>query len=903
MDLKQLLKNTTNKVKELWKTGKIQRSSRITYDVVWNVILFIGIIAFIGLFFGVGLGAGYFASLVKDEPILDYKTMKSDIYNYEETSKLYFAGNKYFADVNSDLHREKIKLKNVSKNLIDAVIATEDEHFREHKGVVPKAIVRAILQEAVNSNVKSGGSTLTQQLIKNQLLTNEVSFERKGKEILLALRLERFFTKDEILEAYLNIIPYGREASGKNIAGIQTAAKGIFGVDAKDLSLPQAAYLAGMPQNPYYYTPFSVGGKLKDKDGLKPGINRMKTVLKRMYNEKYITKDQYQKAIHYNIVKDFTKKSASPREKNPILSTELEERAKDILVKIIAKKDGHSMKELNKDKKLKEKYNMLAEQDLRQKGYKIYSTIDKDLYTKFQKVARDYAYYGPDAVVTVTDKNGKSKQITQKVQTGSVLIENKTGKILSFVGNRDYSRSNQLNYATAPRPNGSTMKPLLDYAPAMEKGIIQPGTPIADTPEPILFPGTSYSPHNYAGGYHGIVSARDALKNSYNIPAVKTYAKIINDNPAKEYLDKMGITTLEKGDYYYPSLSLGQPTRGITVEENTNAFATFGNNGKFVDAYMIEKITTSDGKIVYQHKSKPVKVFSPQTTYLTLDMMRDVIHSGTAAYIPSQLKYGGVDWAGKTGTSQDWKDAWFVGTNPNVTLGTWIGYRTPKSLLCSGCSLTYSQRVNKLWAELVNTATDENKKLMAPTHKFKQPDGIVHRSYCAVSGMLPSDLCSKAGLVKSDIFNAKYAPTKVDDSLIGGSFVQVNGRAVAAGPKTPKEFVNGNGLSFNPDFLKRNGYDRISDLTQLYPRIDRKKWEKIGFSKGQSTGSISDSGKAPTAPGGVQASGAISLGANQVAMLSVIGFTVHPAAVHPLAILVTQQAQAITFQINQVFIS
>ncbi|MDY0396990.1 biosynthetic peptidoglycan transglycosylase [Virgibacillus halophilus] len=233
MDLKQLLNNTADKIKELWEAGKIQRVSRVTYDVVWNIILFIGIIGFIGIFFGIGIGAGYFASLVKDEPILDYKTMKSDIYNYEETSKLYFAGNKYFADVNSDLHRDETKLKNVSENLINAVVATEDEHFWDHNGVVPKAIVRAIMQEAINSDIKTGGSTLTQQLIKNQLLTNEVSFERKGKEILLALRLERFFTKDQILEAYLNIIPYGREASGKNIAGIQTAAKGVFGVNAK----------------------------------------------------------------------------------------------------------------------------------------------------------------------------------------------------------------------------------------------------------------------------------------------------------------------------------------------------------------------------------------------------------------------------------------------------------------------------------------------------------------------------------------------------------------------------------------------------------------------------------------------------------------------------------------------
>src|SRR5690625_2041797 len=247
-------------MKTFWQTGKLQRTFRVTYDVTWNVILFFIIISFIGLFFAGGIGAGYFASLVKDEPIRSYEEMERDIYNYEETSRLYFANNKFLGDIRSDLHREKVSLDDISEVLIQAVIATEDEYFNEHNGVVPKAIVRALLQEVVNADRKTGGSTLTQQLIKNQVLTNEVSFERKAKEILLALRLERFFDKDEILEAYLNVIPYGRNAAGENIAGIQTAAKGVFGVKANELNLPQAAYLAGLPQSPSAYTPFKSSG-------------------------------------------------------------------------------------------------------------------------------------------------------------------------------------------------------------------------------------------------------------------------------------------------------------------------------------------------------------------------------------------------------------------------------------------------------------------------------------------------------------------------------------------------------------------------------------------------------------------------------------------------------------------
>jgi len=277
------VKQFITKLRAFWDKGVIQSASRITYDVIANLLLFFAIIAVMIGLFGVGVGAGYFASLVKDEPIREYEEMRKDIYNYEETSQMYFANNKLIGEVRSELYREEVDLENVSDFIVEAVIATEDQEFYEHNGIVPKAIVRATLQEFTNASVQTGGSTLTQQIIKNQILTNEVSFDRKAKEILLAMRLENFFEKDEILEAYLNIIPYGRNSSGRNIAGIQTAAKGVFGKDASELNLAQSAYLSGLPQNPYAFTPFTQKGELKGEEGLEPGINRMKTVLKRMY--------------------------------------------------------------------------------------------------------------------------------------------------------------------------------------------------------------------------------------------------------------------------------------------------------------------------------------------------------------------------------------------------------------------------------------------------------------------------------------------------------------------------------------------------------------------------------------------------------------------------------------------
>src|SRR5699024_10862323 len=228
-----------------------------------------------------------------------------------------------------------------------------------------------------------------------------------------ALRLERFFEKGEILEAYLNVIPYGRDASGSNIAGAQTAAKGIFGIDVNELSLPQSAYLAGMPQNPYTFTPFLTGGTLKDEEGLQPGINRMNTVLKRMLDAEFITEEEYNEAVDYDIVADFTTKSESPREKYPVLVFELEKEAKKVLTNVLAKDDGYTEEDLEQSEELFQQYSILADRALRMNGYQIHSTIDKKMYETMEKIGNEYPYYGPNN--SYREKNpetGKTETIT-----------------------------------------------------------------------------------------------------------------------------------------------------------------------------------------------------------------------------------------------------------------------------------------------------------------------------------------------------------------------------------------------------------------------------------------------------------------------------------------------------------
>lgn len=842
---------------------KTLKGFHITYGVIWNLMLIFFVIGLIAVSFGGGLGAGYFASLVKDEPIRTYSSMQKDIYNYEETSQLYFSDSVYLGKLRADIERQEVKIADISDHLKNAVIATEDEFFYEHDGVVPKAIMRALFQEFTNSSNRSGGSTLTQQLIKNQILTDEVSFDRKAKEILLALRLERFFEKEEILEAYLNVADLGRNASGRNIAGVQAAAQGIFGVDAKDLTLPQSAFIAGLPQSPFGYTPFTNTGEVKEN--LDAGTARMKTVLNRMLAKGFITEKEYEEASLFDLKANLTKSNLSSIEQYPWLTYEIEERASEIILKQLAEKDGHKLEELKKNKELYAEYKALADRNLRQNGYKIHTTIQKDIYDKMKTVAESYEYYGNDKPEMVVDKDtGKTVQVQQPVEVGAVLIENKTGKIISFVGGRNH-KSSQVNHATdAPRSNGSTMKPLLAYAPAMETGAIQPGSVLADVPINLK----GWKPNNFDGRFHGFTSARFALEKSYNIPAIKSYLKVIDQNPLS-YLEKMGMNSIHKNDIGAPAVAIGGLTKGVTVEENVNAYATFANGGKFIDAYLIEKIETKNGEVIYQHKSEAVDVFTPQTAYLTLDMMRDVVRQGTAASVKDYLSFS-ADWAGKTGTSQEYKDIWFVGTNPNVSFGTWIGYDTPKPVEKDYKGMSYSRRNILLWSKLLNAAHEVNPSLLAPKETFKMPDGIVQKSYCALSGDLPSPMCSQAGLVATDLFNAKFAPKKVDDSLTTGKYVYVKDRAYKVPASAPAEFVQ-QGLMLKKEILEKHNLSSLSDLKELLP--NKTNWGKIVVTDGKE---LKDNGSNPAQVSGVRINGG-SLLWNGSTDADVLGYRIYAA--------------------------
>ncbi|SFM44963.1 transglycosylase domain-containing protein [Salibacterium qingdaonense] len=792
------MKNFLEKLNERfdsWKNKPWIKGLNITSYVFWNLLL-IAFVVFIalGLFAG-GAGAGYFMSLVEDQEAYSKAEFENQVYNYEEISGIYFDEGEFLGEIPARLERKERPLEEMSDHLVNAVISTEDEYFYEHEGIVPKALLRAVYQEVSNSSTQTGGSTLTQQVVKNQLLTNEVSFERKAKEIALALRMEHYFEKDAILEAYLNIVPFGRNSDGRNIAGAQSAAEGIFGVDVSELNPAQAAFIAGLPQNPYIYTPFAQGGKVKSD--MEEGLARMERVLGNMRDNEFITEEEYQTALDYDIKANLAEPQGSIVENYPYLTYETQRRASDIIRNDLIDKAGVDLDSMSSEERRETigQYQTQAESELALGGYNVHITVKKNIYDAMQEAAANSQWYGPDRQV---------KGSVEQEQVGAMMIDNQNGAILSFVGGRNFDQNN-LNHATQSyRQNGSTIKPLLDYAPAMERGLVQPGTILPDVPGDYENGDGSYK--NYGDSYQGFVSVREGLVESRNSPAVRTFERMEKETARQTLLD-LGFDNIGPNEPY-PSAAIGGLTNGTTVETNTNAFAAFGNNGNYNDSYMIQRIETKDGETIYEHQTESREVFSPQTTFLTVDILRDVLGSGgTASSLPGMMNFGG-DWAGKTGTTDDTHDSWFVGFNPNVTFGIWIGYDTPQEISNYYKGLGYGARTQQIWSDYMNAAyeaeQESEESVFGLDDRFQQPDGIVRQTICGITGKLPTSECSNAGFTTTDYFNEQYVPTETGDGLQQELFVTINGARYQAYDSTPSAFTR-SGISVEDDLFDAEG--------------------------------------------------------------------------------------------------
>ncbi|MBF0709809.1 MULTISPECIES: transglycosylase domain-containing protein [unclassified Gemella] len=650
----------------------------------------------------IGVGIGFFGHLVKGQKVLTANDMEVEFNNISKNSEVYFANATKASTINSELIRKVIPLSSMGDNIKKAIIASEDATFYSNNGIDLSATLRATYSE-LSGNSVSGGSTLTQQLVKNQLLDNSRSYERKAKEILLATKTNKYFTKDEILEKYLNMAPFGKNKLGQNINGIETAALGVFGLNAKDLNVAQAAYLAGFVQSPFRYTPFDSSGNLRSDEVINDGLNRQKYVLDRMLAENYITKDEYNIALSFDIKSSFLTEMKNEYIEYPYISSDVTNEATRIFAEDIAIKEN-SVTKFNNDAEYKASVMERAKIKFLTGGYKVTTTIDKDLYDTLEKAKNSYT--------------GFTTQAGKQMEIGASIIENSTGKILAFIGGRSFD-DQQLNHASQTyRSPGSTIKPILVFGPAMDKGYITPKSNVLDK----RFNYYGWKPENFSKTEKGMMAAEDALAMSLNLPTIRLYSAFYEENPMKDYLIKMNFDGLTEDDQQNLAASIGGLSGGITVNQNTAAFAAFANGGIYKRAHIIEEIRDSNDNVIYTHSDPGTRVYSEDTSYMMVKMLNKVLSSsGNAEDIARALKFDKSNVFAKTGTSEYAHDLWTIGGTTNITLGLWTGFDQPQTV--NGVFHAHTQ-----WAYFMNAIYDHDPNLVAASKEFTQPSTIRHMS-------------------------------------------------------------------------------------------------------------------------------------------------------------------------------
>ena len=669
---------------------------------------------FLGGLFGSGIATGYALNLFNKVSVPEKDALIRQVQNISAVSKLTYSDSSVISSIDSDLIRVTVDSSAISENVKKAVIATEDENFMTHNGVVPKAVLRATLGSVVGIGSASGGSTITQQIIKQQVVGDAPTFTRKATEIVDALALERYMSKDEILTTYLNVSPFGRNNKGQNIAGVEEAAQGIFGVSASQLTIPQAAFIAGLPQSPIVYSPYASNGSLKTPENMAYGLNRAKDVLYNMYRTGALSQDEYNLYKDYDLTKDFLPSGTVERVSRGYLYYTAMSEAEKAMYNYLIKRDNVSQQDLKNTATVKS-YKELAKKELSEGGYTITTTINKAVHDAMQNAVATYGEILDDG--------------TGQVQVGNVLLNNQTGAVLGFIGGRNYAE-NQNNHAfDTERSPGSTIKPILAYGIAIDQGLMGSASILSNYPtnfssgDPIM--------HADSRGT-AMIDLPEALNASWNIPAYWTY-KLLREKGVnvKGYMDKMGYSI---SDYTVESLPLGGGIE-VSVAQHTNGFQTLANNGAYQERYMIEKITNRLGQVVYEHKAEPVQVYSPASATIMQSLMRGVLDSGTTTTFKSRLSQVNgdllsADWIGKTGTANVNGDMWLMLSTPKVTLGGWIGHDDNTSM----AALTGYNNNASYMANLVNAIHQADPNVFGVGDRFNLDPSVIGSDVLKATG-------------------------------------------------------------------------------------------------------------------------------------------------------------------------
>ncbi len=573
--------------------------------------------------------------------------------------------------------RTVVPYENISKDLKNATVAIEDASFYEHHGIKISSIIRSFFANVMSGSFSQGGSTITQQVIKNSLLTTEKTITRKIKEWVLAIKLERNMSKEDILSLYLNGNPYGG-----NIYGVEEASQGFFGKSATDVSLAEAAYLAAIPKAPTYYSPY--GSHKPELDA------RQKLVLTEMLNNKFITKEEYAAASKEKVV-------FQPKSTFGIKAPHFVEFVRQYLA---------------------DKY---GDYTLETGGYKIITTLDYDLQAKSEEIVKKHAL-------------SNEKEFNSK-NAAAVVIDPKTGQILTMVGSRNYfdkTIEGNFNVAVAHRQPGSTFKPFV-YATAFEKGYT-PETILYDVPTEFstacsaagapLFTGANcYKPEDYDEKYLGPITLRNALAQSRNIPAIKLlYLAGIKDSlvTAKD----MGIQSLSTDPNQY-GLTLVLGGGEVSLLDMTSAYGVFANDGIRNPYTGILSIEDAQGNKIEEFKQTPDQVIDAHAAETISDILADNVAKIPAYGVGSPLFFAGKHIASKTGTTNDYKDAWTIGYTPEIAVGVWAGNNDDSPMVHKVAGLVITPMWHEIMAEAMATYySGEDFTLPVANEDFTKP--ILH---------------------------------------------------------------------------------------------------------------------------------------------------------------------------------
>ena len=701
------------------------------------------------LFLGLGIPSGFVLAHAVRMPIV--KSLED--YSPAVITHIYDRNGVGFAEY-AIQKRIVVTKRDMAPMLINAVIATEDADFYKHGGFNPKAIIRAAIKDIVARKRVEGASTLTQQVAKQLFLTREKSLRRKINEAILAVDIEKSFTKDQIFELYANQMYLGHGAYG-----VESASRLYFGKHAKDLTIPEAAVIAGLIRAPMFYSPIAHPDH---------ALQRRNFVLSRMLQERYINRQQFQQAINAPIVLG-TYREEAPKvgayfseeirqyiERTPEYGVEnLYQRGLKVFSTLDLRMQQAAESGLQAGLRRwdhrrgfhKPQRNLIAEgidpATYRDPSWsnepyavdKLYPAVVMDIDAKIvtTRVGKDQIELTPpsfawtqkksmagtiargDVVYVRLDEDAKTKQRrwmldqVPQVQGAVVVMDTKSGEVRALVGGYDFALSKFNRAIQSRRQTGSSFKPFV-YGAAFEKGLT-PADTLFDAPIEIQVGNQLYAPKNYYGMYAGIVTIQRALELSINVPAVKTYMMVGGDNVVN-FARHCGITSdLPK----YPSLALG--AAGIAPIEMTAAYNVFANQGVYAKPRFIRRITDQTDKVLEEPLTELSQATEPQIAYELAHVLRGTVDRGTA-YAAHSLP---PPIAGKTGTTNGYTDAWFIGLTPDYTMGVWVGYDDPSRTLGGGA--TGAEVALPIWID-IEKKFDEM-KFRAPRPDFDMPPGVV----------------------------------------------------------------------------------------------------------------------------------------------------------------------------------